>query len=149
MLMKRLLMMMLLVMATMGVNAQRIVYFCSGDNVNVRKGPGKNYGVIYGESQGAYVQLFKKQGAESDGKIKNGFVHVKAYYGPTGAQSVWGWVSLQYMKKGVQKCGACNGRGYLNTPCDLCKGTGSNCLMCGNTGKTTCSQCYKGFLRPF
>ena len=106
MLMKRLLMMMLLVMATMGVNAQ--VYVCTGDNVLVRKGPGKNYPVNEGFTN--WYQTKKRYGRLCKGDIvalaserKNGYIRVYNLGGGNGDYNL-GWVSAQYLKRACNKC---------------------------------------------
>lgn len=66
----------------------RVTYRCTGNNVNVRKGPGTNYAVItYNRCK---IQLFKEEWAEGDGKQSNGFIHI--------VKPRDGWVSAQYLR---------------------------------------------------
>ena len=119
------------------------VQYClksTGQNVNVRVGPGKNYRVVNGS--GAYgfegkVQLEKGQYVGTDGVKRNGFTHV--YY--IGWYNAWedGWVASQYLAP-TTKCRACNGRGFLNRKCPECHGEGYH-YCCNYTGKAVCNVC--------
>ena len=94
---------MLMAMSTF---AQSTVYYeCTGNNVNIRKGPGTNYGVVEltggmpcGEGK---AQLSKGDFVESDGQQRNGFIHVmeKGLGWPCWEE---GWVSVQYLKKAAK-----------------------------------------------
>ena len=94
-------MMILVVMTTMYANAQYYkgqVLTCTGNNVNVRKGPGKNYGVLIDDLCETKCQLFKGDNVKYAGKSKNGFVYVIFWSGySTGTtRELYGWVSQQY-----------------------------------------------------
>jgi len=113
------------VMATLSANAQyrrgqRFV--CTGNNVNVRTGPGKNYGVATisncmacngrqrsysicnGRAGRTKFQLMKGDGYDPDwyqitynGKSKNGSLYVDIYEDHEGTGGT-GWVSAQYLR---------------------------------------------------
>ena len=132
----------LMMLVCVNANAQQYTYYKStGTHVNVRKGPGKNYGIV--EYTGAYgsegiVQLDKGVIVASDGKVRNGFRHV--FY--AGTYNLWedGWVSQQYLKLCV-KCSVCKGKGYFNRKCPECGGVGVH-VCCDYTGKARCNSCY-------
>ena len=138
--MKRLLMMMLLISATMTMCAQKY-YKCTGNNVNVRTGPGKNYAVMYGaggaKCMEGRVQLFKGELVFNEGVKRNGFIKVSA----SGPTLCWeeGWVSAQYLKPAT-RCSRCNGRGTTGRVCPECNGDGYY-YCCGYTGKEPCPKC--------
>lgn len=67
----------------------------TGDNVNVRTGPGTNYAVML--RNGAKVQLFKGDRVISLGETRNGFVKVKPATGSWPQSS--GWVASRYLRK--------------------------------------------------
>ena len=127
--MKRFSIMMVLLLAVMTANAQHDGYVCTGNNVNVREGPGKNY-PIFDVEQGRKRQLFKGDVVTNMGKKKNGFVLVN---GPLewGGDERDGWVSAQYLRP-VTLCKKCFGTGDMNVAkedidlrtCDKCKGKG-------------------------
>ena len=158
--MKRILMLMLFVMATMVANAQYRngqVLVCTGDNVNVRKGPGKNYGVVYNGCSLSYDQLFKGEEVKYAGKTRNGFIYVNYNSGSTigCSEKAYGWVSNQYLKsRNTRKCPACNGKGYFNRPCKDYSGDPVghphvyNCQIYDDGyGKQHCHKCNgKGYL---
>ena len=119
MIMKRLKVISMVMLLCVGVHAQqRGTYMaCTGNHVNVRTGPGKNYAVM----GGAYkFQLNKGDGTWEDyvgwdgelpfcsikylGKKRNGFLYVEIL----GEGRDWGncWVSAQYLKP---VCTACHG----------------------------------------
>jgi len=124
--MKRILIFLLIAMATMTANAQyrkgqRLV--CTGSHVNVRTGPGKNYRVFmikescpicygkggrscwYCKGNKAKYQLSKGFGNDSDGityieylgKKRNGFLYVECGENVEGS-GVTGWVSQDYLR---------------------------------------------------
>ena len=139
---KMLLLSILMMLVCVNASAQQYVYYKStGTHVNVREGPGKNYGIV--EYSGAYgsegiVQLDKGVIVASDGIVRNGFRHV--FY--AGTYNLWedGWVSQQYLKRCV-RCSVCKGKGYFNRKCPECNGTGVH-SCCDYTGKARCSSCY-------
>ena len=132
----------LMMLVCVNASAQQYVYYKStGTHVNVREGPGKNYGIV--EYSGAYgsegiVQLDKGVIVASDGIVRNGFRHV--FY--AGTYNLWedGWVSQQYLKRCV-RCSVCKGKGYFNRKCPECNGTGVH-SCCDYTGKARCNSCY-------
>ena len=122
--------MLLLLLATAAVNAQHDKGFvCTGNNVNVRKGPGKSY-AIYDVESGTKRQLFKGDVVSDLGKKKNGFYLIS---GPLewGGDERDGWVSAQYLRP-VILCDDCFGTGEKNAAevdidlitCPKCKGKG-------------------------
>jgi uncharacterized protein YgiM (DUF1202 family) len=127
--MKRLLFVMMLLLATMAVNAQKDGFVCTGNNVNVRTGPGKNF-PIYDIDTGNKRQLSKGKVVANCGKKENGFCLVR---GPLewGGDEREGWVSAQYLRP-VTLCAKCFGTGNMNISkdeidlrtCNKCKGKG-------------------------
>ena len=96
--MRRLLLILACVLTGAVCQAQS-VYECTGDNVNVRRGPGKNYEIVYTNiARPGKVQLFKGETVTYLGEKRNGFMKVKIsddknpQPGPT-------WVSAQYLRK--------------------------------------------------
>ena len=121
------LLMSLFVMVT--VNAQHNGFVCTGNNVNVRTGPGKNY-AVYDVNIGRKRQLSKGDVVEYRGKKKNGFCLIQ---GPLewGGDERDGWVSAQYLRP-VTLCPKCKGYKDINIAeidieldtCDKCNGKG-------------------------
>ncbi len=117
--MKKLFSFCLILFLAFNANAQKKGTFmaCTGDHVNVRTGPGKNYSVMGGEYK---CQLNKGDGTWEEyvgwdgelpfcsimylGQKRNGFMHVEI----SGEGRDWGpcWVSAQYLKP---VCAACKG----------------------------------------
>ena len=127
--MKKLVLICTLVLTVLGVNAQRKGDFlaCTGNNVNVRTGPGLNYRVqTHYDNQ--KVQLMKGAGVGDgymncehetgncvlvyEGKKQNGFMLV-SYLGE--GTNVQGWVSSQYLRK---VCPSCEGYPKTYDDCD-------------------------------
>lgn len=152
--MKRLCLFFSLLIATLTVNAQ-VYYRCTGDNVNVRKGPGLNYSNVINQGFESRCQLFKNDIVKYAGKIRNGFVYVLFLNcGETGASCYQdhGWVSAKYLKTMTRKCTACNGKGFFNRPCTdtegpaedhygSCPCQGRYCLHDGCHLKQHCKKC--------
>ena len=144
--MKRQLLLLIFVLSAFVANAQ-VFYRCTGDYVNVRTGPGKNYRVVIDDaySPGDKVQLMKDIIVKSHGKARNGFVPISWMY--------WdGWVSAQYLKPLTHTCSRCNGKGYFNRVCRDFDGAAlqhpraCSCQSCGWHGgnchyKQHCSAC--------
>ena len=109
-------------------------YVCTGSNVNIRTGPGKNYNVV--------AQLNKNEGiieycydnplvttynsfVFSERQKQNGFIKIRTYF--IGVETI-GWVSAQYLRpvcpscKGVKEYRTSGGR-QINI-CKRCKGRG-------------------------
>ena len=151
--MKKMILMFMVLFASMTANAQ-VFYKCTGDNVNVRTGPGKNYKNVINQGFETRCQLFKDNIVRYAGKKSNGFVYVMfSNCGMTGASCYpdYGWVSSQYLKPMTHKCRVCNGKGYFNRPCgefglppeehpSACPCSGV-CLNDGCKGKQHCRQC--------
>ena len=116
-------------------------YRCTGNKVNVRKGPGKNYSVLICEYQGMNdpQQLCKGYVVKYLGKKQNGYMKVEDgnlwHWSSFGV----GWVSAQYLTP-AKKCTSCNGRGRFNRICPACNGEGCPLISaaeCDN-GKVRC-----------
>lgn len=151
--MKKSFILFVLLMSAVYAEAQTF-YYVTGDNVNVRTGPGKNYQNVMNDGFQMRCQLFKESKVKFAGKRRNGFTYVKFLNcGMTGASCYpdYGWVSSQFLKPMTHKCRVCNGKGYFNRPCrefDLppeqhpsacpCSGV---CLNDGCKGKQHCRQC--------
>ncbi len=127
--MKRIAMVCMLLLMVVAVNAQRRGYVCTGDNVNIRKGPGKNYAVKSDYGYGK-LQLFKGTVVVSLGKKQNGFCYIRKY-GWQGDWDATGWVSAQYLRP-VTICSRCDGWGQMSD------GTGGiiDCTKCYGRGYT-------------
>ena len=144
--MKKSILLCLLLCFTLGASAQTY-YKCTGDNVNVRKGPGKNYGNVEGWeacNMSGSVQLCKGDKVKFLGVKKNGFMKVEDA-NLDGLMRCWGegWVSAQYLTP-MKKCDKCHGEGTNGHECRECGGLGWNC--CFWTGKEPCEKCgYLGY----
>lgn len=130
--MKRLLFVLMSLFFMLGVNAQKVQhdgFVCTGNNVNVRTGPGKNF-AVYDVGDGHKRQLSKGDVVANCGKKENGFCLVQ---GPLewGGDERDGWVSAQYLRP-VTLCSKCFGTGNMNVgkvdidlrTCNKCKGKG-------------------------
>ena len=128
--MKRIAIVFMMLFAVIAVNAQTKGFVCTGDNVNVRKGPGKNYPVDNWGIVGYKRQLMKGDVVENLGKSKNGFCLICGPLKYNGEASE-GWVSAQYLRP-VTLCPECIGTGVVNISeqeidlenCKKCKGKG-------------------------
>ena len=119
----------MILMMGLACNAQNIKGFIStGQNVNVRKGPGTNYQVI--DTEWGKIQLDKGEVVCDKGKTKNGFRHIsvtKLIFG--SVVNVYdGWVAAKYLNP-VNVCPECYGTGYVGEIedmkiCDKCKEKG-------------------------
>ena len=136
--MKRLLLLLLVAMSSTAIYAQQC-YACIGNNVNLRKGPGTNYGVIrqiwkgcgVGEGYEECDHETANYEIQYRGKKKNGFIYVEIV--GEGMFDVVGWMSAKYLRpvcshcggypevydscdsenpKLLKRCKYCNGRGY-------------------------------------
>lgn len=142
--MKKLLILMVLALAYVGADAL-IYYRCTGQNVYVRQGPGKNYSPVH--YSGAHCSdetqpymLSKGQIVVGTGAVKNGFIKVEEC--PISFYLYWGdgWVSAQYLVKAA-RCASCKGRGVYNIVCPDCHGQAYTMCSCHGSGKKTCQSC--------
>ena len=127
--MKRLSILLMSLFVMVAVNAQHNGFVCTGNNVNVRTGPGKKY-AVYDVNIGRKRQLSKGDVVENRGKKKNGFCLIQ---GPLewGGDERDGWVSAQYLHP-VTLCPKCKGYKDINIAevdieldtCDKCNGKG-------------------------
>lgn len=145
--MKRLFLLTLILVTTLSVNAQTF-FTCTGDNVNVRKGPGKNYRVMLSECE-EKCQLYKGKTVKYLGKTQNGFSYVRFSMGCSfgGCGTIIpmkGWVSSQYLKKVARLCPECNGVGYFNQPCHEFEGPSDGHPMCCPCQSHTCGCLHDG-----
>mgnify|MGYP002852418135 CR=1 FL=1 len=115
--------------AVLAANAQRKGFICTGQTVNVRTGPGKNYPVAKEEFSMEKCQLDKGMVLRNLGKKKNGFCYVEISSAITEYYCK-GWVSAQYLRP-VTLCPKCDGEGYTEVEgfgegkeCKRCKGKG-------------------------
>ncbi len=129
--MKRFAIFLMLLMGAFTAYAQHNGFVCTGNNVNVRTGPGKNYPVYdYNKETGYKRQIFKGDVVADEGKRKNGFCLIS---GPLewGGDERDGWVSAQFLKP-VTICPECGGTKNVNVAevdisldtCKRCKGKG-------------------------
>ena len=128
--MKRISIVLVMLFTVMTVNAQHNGFVCTGNNVNVRTGPGKSYSVYDDYGNGTKRQLFKGDVVSNCGKKKNGFCLIQ---GPLewGGDERDGWVSSQYLRP-VTLCPVCEGYKNVNVAevdIDL-----ETCKKCGGKG---------------
>ena len=72
--MKKLVLICVLLSTVLSANAQKRGFVCTGNHVNVRTGPGKNYPVVGTDFNAKdKVQLMKGTVVTDEGKRKNGF----------------------------------------------------------------------------
>ena len=128
--MKKMLFTCLLAIISLAGFAQK-EYICTGNNVNVRTGPGMNYPVQQapgGNCSRGKIQLFKGERYTFTGERRNGFMKIEGTEcWPTG----YGWVSAQYLRP-VILCPVCDGTKSENISkdeidlikCRKCKGKG-------------------------
>lgn len=128
---KILLVCLMLLTISITASAQDKGFVCTGNNVNIRKGPGKNYPVLEnGAGTNGKLQLFKGNVVTDYGKRKNGFCLVSAAL-EWGGDERQGWVSARYLRP-VIVCKTCFGTGNENVgpvdinlvTCRKCKGKG-------------------------
>ena len=127
--MKRIVFICIMLFAVISAEAQNMRGFVStGENVNVRKGPGMRYAVVEGE--GGKIQLFKGEVVIDKGKKKNGFCHIQVNRVDPGSAyfNYDGWVSARYLRA-VKLCSECEGTGYVGEieeleECEKCQGKG-------------------------
>ncbi len=94
--MKKYLLSLILAMAIGVAMAQ--TYVSTGDNVNVRTGPGTNYAVMLTNiARPGKVQLFVGDKVEYAGVTKNGFMKIRCPH--KNMQKEYGWVSSKYLKR--------------------------------------------------
>ena len=119
--MKRLSILLMSLFVMVAVNAQHNGFVCTGNNVNVRTGPGKKY-AVYDVNIGRKRQLSKGDVVENRGKKKNGFCLIQ---GPLewGGDERDGWVSAQYLRP-VTLCPKCKGYKDINIAKVECNGKG-------------------------
>ena len=126
--MKRIAIVLMMLFAVVAVNAQEKGYVCTGNYVNVRTGPGKNY-AVYDIGTDHKRQLSKGDVVEYCGKKKNGFILIRQL--GWGEDERDGWVSAQYLRP-VTLCPQCDGTKDENIgeidieliTCRKCKGKG-------------------------
>ncbi len=126
--MKRITILLMLLLAVVTANAQQRGFVCTGNHVNVRKGPGKNYGMVCEVPHDLQTKVQMQKGSIGVylGKKRNGFNYVRVICNTVGEFD--GWVSAQYLRP-VTICPRCKGWGevqigdYLDN-CPKCKGKG-------------------------
>ena len=95
--MKRILLLLVMMLSFAGANAQKQGFISTGQNVNVRTGPGKQYPLAKEDFSEEPCQLDKGMLVRYLGKKKNGFCYVEGssiiteYY-------CKGWVSAKYLR---------------------------------------------------
>ncbi len=129
--MKKIVLICMLLSAVLSVNAQQRGFVCTGNHVNVRTGPGKNYLVVGAEINPKYkLQLMKGTVVTDEGKRRNGFCLIGQGL-EWGGDERGGWVSAQYLRP-VILCPTCGGSKNENIgeididliTCRKCKGKG-------------------------
>ena len=94
--MKKLFLLLLAAFALFTMSAQKY-YVCTGENVYLRTGPGKNYKPYYlGYDTTPYYMLWKGETVENLGQVKNGYRHVRISCDANGY--IYGWVATQYLR---------------------------------------------------
>lgn len=119
----------LMLFSVMAANAQKKGFISTGQNVNVRTGPGKNYPLAKDDFSGDKCQLDKGQVVINLGRKQNGFCFVEVSSMITEYHCK-GWVSAQYLRP-VKLCSYCNGEGYTEIEGF---GEGKKCRRCGTKG---------------
>ena len=127
--MKRIAIVLMLLFTVLVVNAQHKGFVCTGNNVNVRTGPGMNY-PVYDSNTDHKRQLSKGDVVRNCGVKKKGFCLIQ---GPLewGGDERDGWVSAQYLRP-VTLCPECDGYKDVNIAevdieldtCKRCNGKG-------------------------
>ncbi len=115
--------------AVVTTNAQTQGFISTGQNVNVRTGPGLKYKLAKDEISGDDCQLDKGQLVKYLGKKKNGFTYVEVSAAITEYYCK-GWVYSKYLKP-VKICPACNGEGYTEIEGFM---EGKECKRCKTRG---------------
>ena len=130
--MRKIVMISMMLLMALAVNAQNIKGFIStGQNVNVRKGPGMNYPVI--DTEWGKIQLDKGEVVCDNGRTRNGFRKItvtKLIFGSV-VNVYEGWVAAKYLSP-VNVCPECYGTGYVGEIEDM-----KVCEMCHEKGYVT------------
>ena len=91
--MRRIIMLLFVSITTLTINAQTKGFICTGNNVNIRTGPGKNYPVACFIGSDEKCQLQKGYAVKYLGKQRNGFYYIDAdLTGGWGLQPPKGWI---------------------------------------------------------
>ena len=135
--MKKIVWMCVLWFTAISINAQKAQqrgYVCTGNNVNVRTGPGKSYPIYDGGyGPGGKRQLFKGDVVLDCGKKKNGFCLIIGAL-EWGGDERDGWVSAQYLRPVIL--------------CPVCDGTKSENISKDEIDLINCRNCKgKGFIK--
>ena len=99
--MKRISVVLLLMIAALGANAQQKGYVCTGNYVNVRTGPGKNYEV--------YDRL-EWGGDERDGWVSAQYLRPVTLCPECGGYKL---VNIAEVDIDLDTCKKCKGKGYI------------------------------------
>ena len=130
--MKKIALICMMLFAVVMANAQEMGFVCTGNNVNVRTGPGLNY-EVYDVESGHKRQLFKGDIVQDCGRSKNGF---RLIAGPRewGGDERDGWVSAKYLRPVII--------------CPVCEGTKSENISKDEIDLIDCRRCKaKGYIR--
>ena len=127
--MKRITIILLAILSSITAMSQTRGYISTGQNVNVRTGPGKQYPLAKEEMSGEKCQLDKGMLVIDKGVSKNGF---RKIYISSAIYEYFceGWVSEQYLKP-VRLCSKCKGEGYTDVEGF---GEGKECKQCRGNG---------------
>lgn len=112
-------------------------YRVTATTLNVRTGPGTNYGCMHYPETDVVIQFDKGAIVCSKGAARNGFLPVEVWV--NRVESKTGWVSLKYVTP-AKKCTACKGSGQSNRVCPSCNGRGAY-VCCWGSGYAFCSKC--------
>lgn len=120
------------------------IYFrVNTDKLNVRTGPGANYGIakVWGEGMSRSGNWSLKRGdiVCTKYKSKNGFVKIRMAKDRYNFEDSWEsrWVALNLLTL-AEVCETCDGDGYTGDICDCCGGEG-----CDHEGGEDC--CVNGY----
>lgn len=127
--MKRILLTLMVMFAAVVANAQKQGFISTGQNVNVRTGPGLKYKLAKDVVSGDDCQLDRGQVVTYLGKKKNGFTYVQVSSTLTEYHCK-GWVYSKYLKP-VKLCPVCKGEGYTDI---IGFGEGKECKRCKTRG---------------
>lgn len=121
----------MMMLSFIGMHAQKAGqgFISTGQNVNVRMGPGKKYPLAKEDFSDDECQLDRGQLVTYLGRRQNGFYLVEVSSMITEYHCK-GWVAAQYLKP-VKICPACKGEGYTEIE-GFCEG--KKCRRCGTRG---------------
>ena len=139
--MKRFLLLFAVMFSAASMSAQKY-FVCTGNNVTVRTGPGKNYKVIRGWGRAVVpgqdkIKLGYGELVYNEGVRRNGYIKVSS----SSMSVIWenGWIPAILLKP-AKMCSQCKGKGKTGRICPECQGEGRY-ICCYGTGMELCIEC--------